>query len=344
MKDAPKKPEQRNAWKYSGLVVGYVALWYAWIYFHPDEEHVVVFYLPLAYCLMIVLHELGHVMAAALVGFRFREIMVLGISLSRTPSGWQVRFGEVGLAGHARAIPIGLDRLPKRLAIAIIGGPLTDVVSIVVAAFLFYIWPASPFLIMWIVVNLLALSWSLFEGSQNDRWHLHQALGKGEGSNGYLASHVICAEGVDDQARQAKLEELGFPYAMDAERIRDLTDRFAYAEVLEKIETTLASPNIAIEYRVWLECTASFYYAFRRLDVGKAAALLPPESRAKTYDCEGAWIYAATMVATAQARWTDAAALAQRGIDHPRVSGEVLKWFELARRFALRQLERSARA
>jgi hypothetical protein len=70
-------------------------------------------------------HELGHVVAALAVGFRVTSIRVGPMSAVASPSGWRLRFAwRLSLDGEMVPDPVRADRLRRRHAIMIAGGPV----------------------------------------------------------------------------------------------------------------------------------------------------------------------------------------------------------------------------
>jgi hypothetical protein len=344
VKEATRTPEERRRiLLYGGVVAAYAAVWYGWPFLKPDEERPLQLYIPPIYTATVVLHELGHLAAAAMVGMRFQEIMVFGIKLSRTEEGWSWHIGDFNFGGHAGAIPIGIDRLPHRLAMFALGGPVAEGLSIVVALSLFSVWPGSPVLILWVILAGIGLYWSFLKDQENDLWHLQRVRGNDEKSKEHLASYALAAEGVDEEERQRYLTELGFPYALRDQRAKRLIAEMRLDELRDHMDEVLASDNFAkIEHRVWYECAAAYYFAFRNFDIPRAIGYLPPESRAQAYGMESVWLYASTLIAALQNRWDEAALYARRGCEYHEEDSEARRWFEMAKRSAERHLERAS--
>lgn len=344
MKRGPgKKETNRRKLLYAGAVTGYFAAWFAWGAFRPEEPHPAHFYLPPMFGLTILLHELGHLGAAAWVGFRFREIMLFGMVLRRNEGKWEFEVNRFVYGGHAWSRAVGLDNLSRRLAIIVAAGPGVTIVSIAIAALLLLVWPSSPALLVWIGLSLITLMWSFRSNVKNDLMHLRWALGKHPESNEYLAAYVIDAE-VDEETRRLRLEELNVPHAVWKKRIHELIDRDAYDQIRKELEDILAAPPVgAMEDRVEFECLAAYYFAMRGFDLAKAIAFLPPEERAKAYNCERAWLYAAILIAAGSERWQDVIRYCDQAASGTKLGYDPTRWFQSARRSAERHLERASR-
>lgn len=292
--------------------------------------------------LTILLHELGHLVAGRIVGFRFRELMLFGIVLRRTDEGWEWKVNRFVYGGHAGSRAVGLHNLSRRLAIIIAAGPGVTIASIGIAALLLLIWPSSPALFVWIGLSLLTLTWSFRSNAENDLRHLQWALGKHPDSNEYLVAHILSAE-VDEETRRLRLEEMDVPNIVWSRRIAKLIQRDEYDQARKEFEEVLATEPVGeVEDRVQFECMAAYYFALRGFDLEKAAAFLPPKERAKAYGAERWWLYAATLIAAGNGRWTEVIRLCDEPATKNK-AGYPLSWFKMARVSAERHLERAAR-
>src|SRR5690349_5083309 len=73
--------------------------------------------------LAVVIHELGHLAAGALVGFRPMLLIVGPAKIRRTARGWRMERMRPAIAGGiASALPRGLHNLERRVVVLIAGG------------------------------------------------------------------------------------------------------------------------------------------------------------------------------------------------------------------------------
>lgn len=299
--------------------------------------------IPVMLFLSVLFHELGHIVAGLLTRHRNTELAVQGIYLTKTDEGWRWRFNGWHMGGHVMSHLVGLDNYRNRLLVVIVGGPVVNILMIAVSV-AFLARTDSPYLRVWIFVNMWDLCYSFMNDLENDYLHVRQALGKEKGSKRFLASHVLYSEGVDPAEKQRLLTELGFPEFMLARRYRELVEAGKHEDAARTIGDLLTVLDPKRERtRVFYECEAAFRFAYRRLDVGKAVRLLPPETRAQVYDCEDDWLRAATMVAMAEARWKDARDLARRALAKEDADLD-RKWLEMADKSADRHLDLRSRA
>jgi hypothetical protein len=72
----------------------------------------------------LIVHEVGHALAAHLVGFRVRLVRVGWLTATATPAGWrlQLQRGRT-LSGWVNAIPVRPEHLRIRDAVFVAGGP-----------------------------------------------------------------------------------------------------------------------------------------------------------------------------------------------------------------------------
>lgn len=95
--------------------------------------------------LTTLIHELGHLLAGKLVGFRFQLLIIgpLGLSrqLGKLHLGWHKSTAIFnGLTG---SIPTDSQYLPRRLLIFTLGGPLASLAQAVLAGSIFLHWQAD---------------------------------------------------------------------------------------------------------------------------------------------------------------------------------------------------------
>jgi hypothetical protein len=84
---------------------------------------------------VVLVHELGHALAGALVGFRFQLVQVGPLALVRTPEGLRLRRQRVAglVLGQQSSAPEDDRALPWRLAAHGAGGPLLNLLTAVLA-------------------------------------------------------------------------------------------------------------------------------------------------------------------------------------------------------------------
>ncbi|MCU0649762.1 MAG: M50 family metallopeptidase, partial [Gemmatimonadaceae bacterium] len=83
----------------------------------------------------IVVHELGHLLGGRLVGFRAFLLIVGPLRLERSASGWRFAMNRsIALAGGlAGTAPTDTHRVRQRMAVVIAGGPLSSLITGVLA-------------------------------------------------------------------------------------------------------------------------------------------------------------------------------------------------------------------
>jgi hypothetical protein len=84
--------------------------------------------IPMALWLVILVHELGHVIAGLSQGFRFLLLAVGPLWLERSTGGLRLRFNRLlaTWGGLAATVPVDLHDLDRRMARMVIGGPLAS--------------------------------------------------------------------------------------------------------------------------------------------------------------------------------------------------------------------------
>ena len=83
----------------------------------------------------IVVHELGHLLGGALVGFRAFLLIVGPLRLERSATGWRFAMNRsIALAGGlAGTAPTDAHRVRQRMAVVFAGGPIASVITGVMA-------------------------------------------------------------------------------------------------------------------------------------------------------------------------------------------------------------------
>lgn len=102
-----------------------------------------------AVLLVLLVHELGHLLAGRLVGFRAFLLIVGPMRLERQASGWSLQLNKsLGLAGGlAGSAPMDSKDLRRRTAIMVAGGPLASFCFAALAGLAllgFDAWPPNP--------------------------------------------------------------------------------------------------------------------------------------------------------------------------------------------------------
>jgi hypothetical protein len=90
------------------------------------------------YYVVVLIHELGHLAAATVQGFEFREIAAGPFVLRRQTSGLRARFvpGRILAGGHVTGVPDSHRDLRRRFKIVLSGGPIATALLFVCLAFL----------------------------------------------------------------------------------------------------------------------------------------------------------------------------------------------------------------
>lgn len=106
---------------------------------------VVVLALCLATALAVLIHELGHLLAGALVGFQFRSLTVGPLFWSRYGGTIHFEWRKFTLSGYASMAPPKIDpRLPSRFMIFVLGGPIASAVYAGLCLGLCFVLQAPP--------------------------------------------------------------------------------------------------------------------------------------------------------------------------------------------------------
>lgn len=291
------------------------------------------------YFAAVLAHELGHLFAGWLVNARFQEVMVQGIKVVRDSKGLQWSFGGWEMGGHALSYLRGVHRYRERTIAIILGGPLANLAILGISLLCLTAYEKSPYLHVWIYTNLAFLAMSFARNERNDYAHIRWTRGGDRRAKSYLASILLSAVETDPDAARTELKALGrevlWVYRAYDERIAERDFEGAKRMLQGALQLT---EHLDEEEKVLHECRTAFLFAYRRLDVGQAVTILPPETRAQVYEQEATWLWAAAMVALAEERWSDAKNLSQRGLAHRRAGSKAKKWFEMAERVADRHL------
>lgn len=104
---------------------------------HLDGTGVLVFVVGLApvFMLAVGIHEAGHLVAGAAVGFKPYVFIVGPLKLERTDGRWRIGFNRsISLSGGLSAgIPNHTERLRERLLVHVAGGPAASVIGGLIA-------------------------------------------------------------------------------------------------------------------------------------------------------------------------------------------------------------------
>lgn len=111
-----------------------------------NEAHTsatMLLYLPIL-MLTVVLHELGHVIAGIVVGFHFSSITIgpfsIGLQYGKVKFQIRAQSGALGFAGmHIETV----SRLRRKLLIFVMAGPLTNLVTGIIAAGFIFVSPQT---------------------------------------------------------------------------------------------------------------------------------------------------------------------------------------------------------
>ena len=105
-----------------------------------NEFHMLadLFFIIVPMCLaMLVVHELGHVLAAALAGFRF-EMLILGpLQISREGNRLALKFNRCFYLFGAVSVPMDERNLRPRIALTFLGGPIASLLTGVILSCVF---------------------------------------------------------------------------------------------------------------------------------------------------------------------------------------------------------------
>lgn len=238
-----------------------------------------------------LLHETGHAVAGKLAGFRLVQLRLRAASDDDCHAGQKLHSCQVVTLGMLVLEPGKTDRLPRRLNILVLGGPLANLLfPAVLEACPF--WAQTNFLLEYsvhvfsvisVLTGLAALMpdvsrrGNFSDGSRllmlarNDelatRWlsniELQMALGRGRHPRYWDQAQVIRATQVHDDSRDA-VTALWLAYLWASER-QDITSATKY------LEDALASPPAASAWlrdRLFVE--AAVFQAWFRNNPGKA--------------------------------------------------------------------------
>jgi hypothetical protein len=81
--------------------------------------------------LITTLHELGHVIAGWLVGFRLSFLLIGPFRIIRKPQGWKVRLTPFLGGGMTCSLPTDTRAVARRMAVMAAGGPLASLLTVV---------------------------------------------------------------------------------------------------------------------------------------------------------------------------------------------------------------------
>ena len=116
--------------------------------------------LPLTAFLVILVHELGHVIAGVLTGMTFKLLIVGPLHVERTGSRLRFKWNrQLALwGGIAVCLPTSPERLDRQMATMVLGGPIASLLLALLAALLFPLWPP------WLLVAILSAGITLVTG------------------------------------------------------------------------------------------------------------------------------------------------------------------------------------
>ena len=130
-------------------------------------RHLVIV-IPLAVFLDIAIHELGHLAAGWMVGFRFSRICVGPLLLCRMNDGWGVSLHPALTwdGGFTAALPSHARRVRFSLLLFVAGGPVASLVLALGCAMAFVSSPGSPWAAWAMPIGLLG-AWAAFTFAAN---------------------------------------------------------------------------------------------------------------------------------------------------------------------------------
>jgi hypothetical protein len=154
--------------------------WFTASWFHPESTFVarlvaITIFL-LAFTANTAAHELGHLAASHLVGFRFASISVFPLALVRGLRGWKVRLGRV--LGQCLAFPTDARDLRRRCIVYLSGGVVSGFATTAIAAVVLRLGAVPPgelagFLGWYVWIGLVLNTMSLIPlGGASDGFNL----------------------------------------------------------------------------------------------------------------------------------------------------------------------------
>ena len=168
-------------------------------FIHSARDLVVIFLqFIIAASVSVVIHELGHAVAARLAGLRLLMFAVWPVKLVRIEKSWQIQgIGRTRVSGFVAADPVGCNNLSKRVAIFVMGGPAASFLLGAAAAWMAYARPTTDVVATQataIAMMSLALAvFNLIPGSTTDGGRLRAIRKGGAESERFCALLLLAA-------------------------------------------------------------------------------------------------------------------------------------------------------
>jgi hypothetical protein len=268
---------------------------YAWF---DQLSQACILLLPAMY-VAILIHELGHFVAAQVVGFRWREFAVGPVILRREAGGirWHFAASRFLAGGQVQAVPRSAEGLRRRFLILLAGGPVATALVFAVLPLL----TRGPWTTALGLANLLCAltSWLPYYtgGYVTDAKAMLLLRSEGDGFATLLYIVALDSQGVAPRAWDAgKLTQLetaaDAPLAAMAAVLMlacalDRRDPDAIVAATEKA-LKRASTAIPLHRRMILE-TAAYVQGIYRRDAALASAWLDDARKVKGVVAEKDW-------------------------------------------------------
>jgi hypothetical protein len=255
-----------------------------------------------AFYLVILVHECGHLCAALLARFEFREIAVGPLMLSRRSTGPRVRFvpGLMFAGGHVVAVPDSPHDLRRRFRILVSGGPVATALVFGALALL----PLTPMTwSLWLWNTIVAVSsWLPFYTGGNASDGKALLLLSRAGREGDWLAAILYIVAVDRQGAWPRdwpvdvVEQLASdgasPPAATARYLAmvhalDTGDRERIAAALEEVLS--ASHKLRPDLRRVCFSEAAFYQGVYARDATLARGWLEDARQVKGATSESGW-------------------------------------------------------
>jgi hypothetical protein len=287
-----------------GAVIG-TAVGLLWPHLLPETDMrlELLLWMTAAYYLVILIHELGHLIATYPADFEFREIAVGPLLLSRRTSGFVPRLvpGRLLAGGHVLAVPSSHHDLRHRFRLLLAGGPAAT--ALVFAALSLV--PLTPFTwSMWLWNAIVAASsWipSYIRGNLTDAKALlllSRAGPEGDWLAAILYVMAIDRQGVSPRdwpagvVAELAASDGATPPAATARYLAlvcalDLGERERVASALEAV--LAASHKLRADLRRAAFSEAAFYQGVIARDAGLARGWLADARGVKGTAAERGW-------------------------------------------------------
>jgi hypothetical protein len=240
----------------------------------------------LALLTALAVHELGHLVAGLLGGFRFELFVVGPLGVKRTPAGIRVFLNrDVGLMGGVAAtVPVAQDPGNRRkFAWVLLSGPLASLLLSLVAAVLFTASTSGAARSYWLVTAfgsaavLLATTLPRKSGLFfTDRARFQRLMGKGPAADTEAALlSILTRQAMDGSVKNIPLDQARLLQTDADATMRFWGCYFAYAYFRENglaAEAERARADLA----AFEKTVPRLLWERLKLDAGTAA---PPESR-----------------------------------------------------------------